>query len=63
MKGIISLQDDDKRFVIQGVHMLVEGAVQRPWRSDEKRESRLVFIGRDLPRDVLVQGFEACKAL
>jgi G3E family GTPase len=63
MKGIISLQDDDKRFVIQGVHMLIEGAVQRPWRSDEKRESRLVFIGRDLPRDVLVQGFEACKAL
>jgi G3E family GTPase len=59
MKGIISLQDVDKRFVIQGVHMLIEGAVQRPWRSDEKRESRLVFIGRDLPRDLLVQGFEA----
>jgi G3E family GTPase len=62
MKGIISMLGDDKRFVIQGVHMLVEGAIQRPWRPDEKRESRLVFIGRDLPRDLLVQGFEACSA-
>jgi G3E family GTPase len=62
MKGIISMLGDDKRFVIQGVHMLVEGAAQRPWRPDEKRESRLVFIGRDLPRNLLVQGFEACLA-
>jgi G3E family GTPase len=62
MKGIISMLGDDKRFVIQGVHMLVEGAVQRPWRPDETRESRLVFIGRHLPRDLLVQGFEECRA-
>jgi len=62
MKGIIAMQDDDQRFVIQGVHMLIEGDRQRPWKPNEKRESRLVFIGRDLPRDILKQGFEECHA-
>ena len=61
MKGIIAMQDDDQRFVIQGVHMLIEGDHQRPWKPGETRESRLVFIGRDLPRDMLRQGFEACR--
>jgi G3E family GTPase len=61
MKGIIAMQDDDQRFVVQGVHMLIEGDSQRPWKAGEKRESRLVFIGRDLPKDILKQGFEACR--
>jgi len=59
-KGIIAMQDDDERFVIQGVHMLIEGGQQRAWRPQEKRESRLVFIGRNLPREELRQGFESC---
>jgi G3E family GTPase len=62
MKGIIAMQDDEQRFVIQGVHMLLEGDSQRAWQPGEKRESRLVFIGRNLPRDLLKQGFEACRA-
>jgi G3E family GTPase len=62
MKGIISMVDDDQRFVIQGVHMLIEGDRQRPWRPTEPRESKLVFIGRGLPKGVLKQGFEACWA-
>lgn len=61
LKGIIQFQDDPDRFVIQGVHMLLEGDHQRPWRSDEPRTSRLVFIGRDLPHDVLKAGFEQCQ--
>jgi G3E family GTPase len=61
MKGIIAMQDDDWRFVVQGVHMLIEGESQRPWKAGEKRESRLVFIGRDLPKDILKVGFEACR--
>ncbi|HEY2533266.1 MAG TPA: GTP-binding protein [Xanthobacteraceae bacterium] len=60
MKGIIAMQDDDWRFVIQGVHMLIEGGRQRPWKPNEKRQSRLVFIGRELPRDRLRAGFDAC---
>ena len=62
MKGIIAMLDDDQRFVIQGVHMLLEGDRQRAWLPEEKRQSRLVFIGRNLPNDLLKQGFEACRA-
>jgi G3E family GTPase len=60
MKGIVAMKGDDQRFVIQGVHMLVEGAHQRPWKPNEKRESRLVFIGRNLPRLLLQEGFKSC---
>jgi G3E family GTPase len=62
MKGIASMEDDDQRFVVQGVHMLIEGGSQRPWKAHEPRQTRLVFIGRDLPKDLLRQGFEACCA-
>ena len=62
MKGIISMEDDDQRFVVQGVHMLIEGGSQRAWKKEEARQTRLVFIGRDLPMDLLKQGFEACHA-
>jgi G3E family GTPase len=61
MKGIIAMNGDGNRFVIQGVHMLIEGGRQRLWKPNEKRESRLVFIGRGLPRDALKRGFEACR--
>ncbi len=62
MKGIASLEDDDRRFVVQSVHMLIEGGSQRPWKEHEARQTRLVFIGRDLPKDLLRQGFVACCA-
>ncbi|WP_128971236.1 CobW family GTP-binding protein [Bradyrhizobium tropiciagri] len=58
MKGIASIEDDDRRFVVQSVHMLIEGGSQRLWKEQEPRQTRLVFIGRDLPRDLLRQGFE-----
>ena len=60
MKGILAFANDPQRFVVQGVHMLLEGDHQRAWRPDETRISRLVFIGRDLPKDVLRAGFEKC---
>jgi G3E family GTPase len=62
MKGIIAFKDDPQRFVVQAVHMLLEGDHQRPWRADEPRTSRLVFIGRNLPRDVLKDGFARAAA-
>jgi G3E family GTPase len=61
MKGILAFVDDPDRFVVQGVHMLIEGDHQRPWKPEEKRESRLVFIGRELPTDLLKHQFEACQ--
>jgi G3E family GTPase len=62
LKGILSFKDDGERYVVQGVHMIIEGNHQRPWKADEKRESRLVFIGRNLDEKMLKTGFEACLA-
>ena len=61
-KGILAFKDDPQRFVFQGVHMILDGDHQRDWRADEKRESRVVFIGRDLPQDRIRMGFEQCVA-
>ncbi len=62
LKGIIAFKDDPDRYVIQGVHMIIEGDHQRPWKDGEKHESRLVFIGRDLDAERLRKSFEACQA-
>jgi G3E family GTPase len=59
-KGILAFKDDDQRFVFQGVHMILDGDHQRPWKKDERRESRMVFIGRNLPRKLITEGFEGC---
>jgi len=59
-KGILAFKDDDQRFVFQGVHMILDGDHQRPWKTDEKRESRMVFIGRNLPGKLITEGFESC---
>jgi len=61
-KGILSFKDDDQRFVFQGVHMILDGDHQRPWKKEEKRNSRIVFIGRNLPEEQIRQGFENCVA-
>ncbi|UCI10489.1 CobW family GTP-binding protein [Mesorhizobium sp. B1-1-8] len=62
MKGILAFKDDDDRFVVQAVHMLLEGDHQRPWKADEERTSRLVFIGRNLPKGIIESGFMGCRA-
>jgi G3E family GTPase len=59
-KGILAFKDDDQRFVFQGVHMILDGDHQRPWKKDEKRESRIVFIGRNLTSMQISEGFESC---
>lgn len=62
LKGIVAFKDDPDRFVVQGIHMILEGEHQRPWRDDEARSSRLVFIGRNLDREKLERTFAACVA-
>ena len=61
-KGILSFKNDDQRFVLQGVHMILDGDHQRPWNKDEQRLSRMVFIGRNLPEETIRTGFESCVA-
>ena len=61
-KGILAFKNEPKRFVFQGVHMLLDGDLQREWKPQEKRVSRLVFIGRNLKKDEITQGFLGCAA-
>lgn len=62
LKGILAFPNDPERYVVQGIHMIVEGDHQRAWREEEKRQSRLVFIGRNLDREKLERTFAACAA-
>ena len=61
-KGILDVKGEPRRLVFQAVHMLLEGDFQRPWRDDEARYSRMVFIGRNLDEAALRRGFENCAA-
>jgi G3E family GTPase len=61
-KGILSFKDDPKRFVFQGVHMILDGDHQREWKPEETRTSRIVFIGRKLSEPGIRAGFESCLA-
>ena len=61
-KGILAFKNEPKRFIFQGVHMLLDGDLLREWKPEEKRVSRLVFIGRNLKEDEISQGFLSCAA-
>ena len=61
-KGILDVAGQDRRFVVQGVHMLLEGDYGRAWRAGEARESKLVFIGRNLDAVDLRASVDACTA-
>ena len=61
-KGILAFKDEPKRFVFQGVHMILDGDLQRAWKDGEKRECKIVFIGRHLDEAAIRKGFEACAA-
>ncbi|MEZ5784947.1 MAG: GTP-binding protein [Xanthobacteraceae bacterium] len=59
-KGILSLKGQDRRYVFQGVHMVMDSDWGMPWAVDEPRSSRLVFIGRDLDPAELENAFRNC---
>ena len=61
-KGILDMAGDSDRFAFQAVHMIADGAFIGPWRGNQPRQSRLVFIGRNLNRPALRRGFEDCAA-
>ena len=60
-KGILDFSGEPERYVIQGVHMLMEGDFMGPWPEGQARQSRLVFIGRELNGMALEEGFASCK--
>ena len=61
-KGILDVKGETKRLVFQAVHMMLDGELQRDWRPDEPRVSRMVFIGRNLDAAKLNAGLSACAA-
>jgi G3E family GTPase len=61
-KGILAFKNEPKRFVFQGVHMMLEGNLQGDWKPGEARQSKIVFIGRNLDEESIRRGFLACAA-
>ncbi|NJM20187.1 MAG: GTP-binding protein [Richelia sp. RM2_1_2] len=59
-KGILNIAGEENRFVFQGVHMLLDGRADRPWKENETRKNELVFIGRNLDEAKLREEFKAC---
>ena len=59
MKGVLSFDGAEERFIFQGVHMLFDGRMDRPWREGERSNS-LIFIGRNLDREKLTREFGTC---
>lgn len=62
-KGIIAVKGMNEKFVFQGVGMLFSGGLSNAtWKAGETRESRFVFIGKNLDHDFYREGFLACQA-
>jgi G3E family GTPase len=59
-KGVLNMEGTDRKVIFQGVHQLMGSDLGPAWGADEKRNSKMVFIGIDLPKDILMQGLEQC---
>ncbi|MBT9493852.1 MAG: GTP-binding protein [Paucibacter sp.] len=61
-KGVLYMKGTDKRVIFQGVHQLMGSDLGPKWMPGEKKSSKMVFIGIDLPKEILLQGMEGCLA-
>ena len=59
-KGVLNMQGTERKVIFQGVHQLMGSDLGPAWAPDEKRSSKMVFIGIDLPQDIFLQGMEQC---
>ncbi|HET7868433.1 MAG TPA: GTP-binding protein [Burkholderiaceae bacterium] len=59
-KGVLNMKGTDRKVVFQGVHQLMGSDLGPRWADGEKRTSKMVFIGLDLPRDIFTQGLDQC---
>jgi len=59
-KGVLNMKGTERKVIFQGVHQLMGSDLGPEWGKDEQRESRMVFIGIELPREILEQGLEQC---
>ena len=61
-KGVLFMKGSDRKVIFQGVHQLMGSDLGPKWAPGEEKGSKVVFIGIDLPKDVLLQGLEQCLA-
>jgi G3E family GTPase len=59
-KGVLNMEGTDRKVIFQGVHQLMGSDLGPVWAEGEKKNSKMVFIGIDLPKDIFVQGLEQC---
>ena len=59
-KGVLFMKGSDKKVIFQGVHQLMGSDLGPKWQAGEKKQSKMVFIGIDLPKEILLQGLEQC---
>jgi G3E family GTPase len=59
-KGVLNMKGSDRKVIFQGVHQLMGSDLGPKWAPGEKKSSKMVFIGLDLPRDIFLQGLEQC---
>jgi G3E family GTPase len=59
-KGVLAMKGTDRKVIFQGVHQLMGSDLGPVWAAGEQRGSKMVFIGIDLPKDILLQGLEQC---
>jgi G3E family GTPase len=57
-KGVLHMTGTERKVIFQGVHQLMGSDLGPPWAEGEVRNSKMVFIGIDLPKDILLQGLE-----
>jgi G3E family GTPase len=59
-KGVLNMKGSERKVIFQGVHQLMGSDLGPKWAPGEKKQSKMVFIGIDLPKDILLQGLEQC---
>jgi G3E family GTPase len=59
-KGVLNMKGSERKVIFQGVHQLMGSDLGPKWAPGEKKSSKMVFIGLDLPRDIFLQGLEGC---
>ena len=61
-KGILWMEGASRKVIFQGVHQMMGSDLGPRWMPGEKKQSKMVFIGIDLPKEILLQGLEGCIA-
>ncbi|MDO8774908.1 MAG: GTP-binding protein [Burkholderiaceae bacterium] len=61
-KGVLNMKGTDRKVIFQGVHQLMGSDLGPVWAKGEQRNSKMVFIGINLPKDIFLQGMEQCLA-